>query len=364
MDINAKYADLLVNYSLKVKKGDKFLIRASYLAEDLVKEIYRAALQAGAHPELQISLDGTDRILYENASDEQLEYVSPTNKIVFESYDALLNILSPFNMKTLQSIDAEKKQKVSLARSDLMKTFFKRAAAGEFNWSLCVHPTNAAAQESGMSLDEYAEFVYSACYLNEDDPVAKWKQVNEQQQVICDRLNKATKIKYAGPDIDISFVTEGRTWINSSGNKNMPDGEVFTAPVEDSVNGKIRFSYPGFYMGQEIEDIRLEVKDGEVVDWSAAKGKDLLDKIFEIPGSRRFGEVAIGTNHGIKKFTKNMLFDEKIGGTVHMAIGATIPESGGKNESAIHWDMLADMTNGGHIYADDELVYENGHFKI
>jgi len=175
-------------------------------------------------------------------------------------------------------------------------------------------------------------------------------------------LDKKDKIRFFGPDTDITFSVKGRKWINSSGDANMPSGEVFTTPLEDSVNGKIRFSYPGIFMGQEIEDISLEVKDGEVIKWDAKVGRKLLDSVFEIPGSRRFGEAAIGTNYGITKFIKNMLFDEKIGGTIHMAIGAAYPHTGGKNESSIHWDLLADMKNGGEIYADDELVYKNGRF--
>ena len=359
-----KYADLLVNYSLRLKKGDKFLIRGTYLAEPLLNEIYTAALNAGAHPEFQISLNGSFRLFYENASDEQLNFVSPISKLAIEQYDALVRVDAPFNMKELQSIDSAKKQAFSIARTELTKTFFQRSATNDLRWSLCVFPTDAAAQECDFSLAEYQDFVYSACFLNDDDPIAKWKQFHTDQQKIADLLNTKTAFRYLGNDIDISFSTEGRTWISSSGHKNMPDGEIFTGPIEESINGKIRFSYPGFYMGQQVEDICLEVKDGEVVNWSATQGKDLLDKIFEIPGSRRFGEVAIGTNHGIKKFTKNMLFDEKIGGTIHMAIGAGIPESGAKNESAIHWDMLADMTNGGEIYADNELIYKDGQFIV
>ena len=362
--IYTKYADLLVNYSLNLKKGDKFLIRGTYLAEDLLNALYLAALNVGAHPELQISLNGTNRLFYENASDEQLKYISPLNKYMIENYDALIRVDSPFNMKELQTIDPARKQMVSVAGTELTKTFFKRAAANEFNWTLCVFPTDAAAQECDFSLTEYQDFVYSACLLNEDNPTESWQKFHNDQQRIVDFLNTKSSIRYLGNDIDISFSVEGRTWINCSGQKNMPDGEIFTGPVEDSVNGRIRFSYPGFHMGQKVEDIQLEVKDGLVVAWSAAQGKELLDQVFEVPGARRFGEVAIGTNHGIKKFTRNMLFDEKIGGTIHMAIGAGIPESGAKNESAIHWDMLADMTNGGEIYADDELIYKDGKFII
>jgi aminopeptidase len=359
-----KYAKLLVNYSLKLKEGDKLLIISSYLAEPLIKEVYKEALKAGAHPEMRIKINGTEKIFYDCSSDEQLKYISPVSELITNEYDSFVNILAPFNMKELQSVDPAKKQMVSIAGTEIHETFLNRAGSGDLRWNLCVFPTDAAAQESGFSLAEYEEFVYSACLLHEDDPTASWQKVEADQQRIVDHLNSKTHIQFKAADIDISFTTEGRTWINSCGTNNMPSGEVFVAPVDDSVNGHVRFSYPGFYQGQEIEDIRLEVKDGEVIKWSAAKGKDLLDKLFEIEGARRFGEAAIGTNHGITKFTKNMLFDEKIGGTIHMAVGSAYPEGGGKNKSSIHWDMLADMTKDGQILADNKLIYENGRFTI
>jgi aminopeptidase len=363
-DIYERYAKLLVNYSLPLKAGDKFLITSSYLAEDLVKAVYEESLAVGAHPELRIGINGTDRIFFDKASDEQLKYVSPLFEYVSKNYDALLNIRAPFNMKELESVDAGKKQTVGMAGAEVKQRILQRGAAGDFNWTLCVFPTDAAAQACGMSRSEYEEFVYSACFLYEDDPVGEWKKLAHRQQRIVDFLDTKEQIRYVGKDIDISFSTKGRTWVNSAGTTNMPSGEVFTTPVEDSVNGKIRFSYPGFYFGQEIEDISLEVKDGEVVKWDARKGKELLDKILDIPGAKRFGEAAVGTNKGIKKFTKNMLFDEKIGGTIHMAVGAAIPQTGGKNECGIHWDMLADMSDGGQIFADGEIIYENGDFII
>jgi aminopeptidase len=363
-DIYKKYANLLVEYSLGLKAGDKLFINSTYLAEDLVRHVYRRALEVGAYPELKIGLDGIERIFYETANEEQLKYVSPLNKYVIENYDAMLNITSPFNLKELQSIKAEKKQMVSIARTDSNKTFMKRDADGSMRWTLCVFPTQAAAQQCGMSGDEYAEFVYSACFLFDDDPIASWRELHGRQQGIVDFLNQKKKIKFEAEDIDIEFSTEGRKWINSSGTHNMPSGEVFTSPVEDSVEGVVRFSYPGFYMGEEIEDIRLEVKGGEIIKADAKKGKNLLEKLLEVPGARRFGEAAVGTNNGITKFTQNMLFDEKIGGTIHMAVGAAYPTSGGKNESSVHWDMLADMKTGGRIFADGELVYKDGNFII
>lgn len=363
-DIYVKYAKLLVNYSLSLKKEDKFLISSTYLAENLIKEVYRQALAVGAHPEFKIALNGTDKIFFETAGNEQLKYVSPTSQYIIENYDASLHVIAPFNLKELQNVDPAKKQLNNMARADLMKTYMQRASDGNYKWSLCVFPTDAAAQECGMSKSEYEQFVYSACFLYDDDPTAKWLMLKDSQQKIVDYLNNKKQFRYLGKDIDISFSASGRNWVNSAGTCNMPSGEIFTSPVENSVNGKIRFSFPGFYMGQEIEDISLEAKDGQVIAWDAKKGKELLDKIFEIPGAKRFGEAAIGTNNGIDKFTRNMLFDEKIGGTIHMAIGAAIPEAGGKNESSLHWDMLADMKDGGEIYADGELIYKNGNFII
>ncbi|MGA2092766.1 MAG: aminopeptidase [Sedimentisphaerales bacterium] len=362
--IYEKYAGLLVHHSLRLKKGDKFLIMSTYLAEDLLKEICREALVVGAFPELRVNINGSNKIFYDYAKNEQLKYVSPIIKYAFKNYDTLLTILAPFNLKELENVDPAKKQIVSLGQAGLIKTEMKRAAAGKLNWSLCVFPTDAAAQECGMSKSEYEEFVYSACFLNKNDPIAEWQRFEKKQQRIVNFLNRRKNINFKGNDIDISFSTNGRKWINGNGTKNMPCGEVFTAPVDDSVNGKVRFSYPGFFLGQEIEDISLEVKEGLVIKWDAKKGKSLLDKLMEIPGARRFGEAAVGTNTGIKKFTKNMLFDEKLAGTIHMALGAAIPEAGGKNESAIHWDMLADMHDGGEIYADETLVYKNGRFII
>jgi len=363
-NIYEKYAKLLVNYSLRLKKDDKLLIRSSYLAEPLLKEVYREALLAGANPEMKIAINGADKIFYDNASDEQLEYISPNTQYTYKNFDAMLMIIAPFNMKELQNVDPNKKQTAQMARAELSKLVMHRSADGSLNWNLCVFPTDAAAQECGMSKEEYEHFVYSACFLLDDDPVEKWKEIENFQQKIIDYLNGKETIRYSSKDVDVTFSVKGRKWINSAGKNNMPSGEVFTCPVEDSVNGKVRFSYPGFYLGQEIEDITLEIKDGEVVKWDAGKGKELLDKIMDIPGARHFGEAAIGTNKGITKFTKNMLFDEKLAGTIHMAIGASITEAGGTNESAIHWDMLADMHDGGEIYADNELIYRDGDFLI
>jgi aminopeptidase len=215
-----------------------------------------------------------------------------------------------------------------------------------------------------MSLTEYEDFVYASCLINKKDPIAEWKKIRKEQERICNFLNKASKIRIVGEDTDLTFDAKGRKWMNCSGDKNMPDGEVFTGPVENSVNGRIRFTYPGIYMGREVEDISLVFKKGKVTRASAAKGENLLKELIKIKGADRLGEAAIGTNYGITRFTKNMLFDEKMGGTIHMALGNAYPETGALNKSAIHWDILKDMKKNAEIYADNELFYKNGKFLV
>ncbi len=215
-----------------------------------------------------------------------------------------------------------------------------------------------------MALAEYEDFVYSSCLVDKEDPIAEWKKIHQQQEKICDFLNQVDEIHITGEDTDLTFNVMSRKWINCSGKYNMPDGEVFTGPIENSANGTIRFTFPGIFSGREVEDITVTLKDGKVVKASAAKGDKLLQQLLKIEGADHIGEAAIGTNYGITKFTKNMLFDEKMGGTIHMALGRSIPESGGLNKSAIHWDILKDMKKDGEIYADNKLFYKNGKFLI
>ena len=229
---------------------------------------------------------------------------------------------------------------------------------------ICQFPTQAAAQEAGMSLKEYENFIYKSCFLFDEDAIESWKQLGRNQQVATDYLNGCSRIYYKGPHIDIQFSTSGRKWINSDGKANMPSGEIYTAPVENSVQGVVTFTVPSIYMGQEAEQVQLEVKDGVVQKWTAIRGMELLNQVFDMPGARIFGEAAIGCNSNIQRFTKNILFDEKIGGTIHMAVGQSYAQCGGKNESTVHWDLITDMTNGGEIWADDVMIYKDGKFTI
>ena len=357
-----KYADLLVHYCLELKEGDRLLVRSTTLAEPLLRALSKSVLRAGAVMDTHIMFREEKRILLTEGSDFALSYVSPLLEKAYLEYEAFLAIRAPYNLSEDQNVDQERVRKHQAAFEDLAKVYSQRTSTRDLRRSLCQYPTIATAQFAGMSLEEYEHFVYSACKLFDDDPIASWKEVGNKQQVVVDALNARDRIHYVGENIDIQFSTKGRTWINSDGKTNMPSGEVYTSPVEDSVNGHIHFSLPGVFRGHEVEGVTLWVKDGWIERWDARKGKAFLDDIFKIEGSRRFGEAAIGTNYDIQQLTKNILFDEKIGGTVHMAIGQSYLQAGGKNTSAVHWDMITDMTNGGAIFADGEKIYENGHF--
>ncbi len=360
----SKLARIVTDYSVEIKEGDLVMLQSSYLAAPLVEKIAENVIKKGANIDYQIQIENLEEILYRYGGDEQLEYISPIRKTAIEEVDILIGIWADMNPKNLNSVDSEKLSTRAAAQKEISQIFVERERKGELQWTLAPYPTQAMAQEAGISFLEYKDFVYGACLLDKEDPVEEWKKISKKQQKVVDYLDEKDEIHYVGEDTDLTVSTEGRTWVNADGEKNMPDGEVFTGPIEDSANGTIRFTYPGIYMGKEIEDIWLKFEEGEVVDATAGKGQDLLEKVLDIEGARRIGEIAIGTNYGIQQFTKNMLFDEKMGGTMHLALGRSIPETGGENESSIHWDILKDMKNGGKIYADGELFYEDGKFLI
>ncbi len=358
----SRYAQLLVDYCLELTPGDRLLVSTTTLAIPLVREVHRVAMERGAHVEVDLAWDGRGRTFLETASDEQLAYVGAQKKVAFETFEAYLAIKAPFNLRSMAGAPAGKKAIRAAALADLNQTYFRRTGTRELRRSLCQYPVQASAQEAGMSLADYRAFVFGACKLDAADPREAWLQVRARQQAITDRMNASTRFRYRNAASDISFTTEGRTWINSDGQTNMPSGEIYTSPVEDSVEGVIHFDYPAVREGHTVEGVTLWVKAGEVQRWEAKRGQEYLDHVFSLPGTRRFGEAAIGTNYDIDRLTRNMLFDEKIGGTVHMAIGQSYRQCGGKNESSVHWDLLAGMRNGGEVYADGECVYRDGRF--
>ncbi|MHA1460840.1 MAG: aminopeptidase, partial [Promethearchaeota archaeon] len=255
--------------------------------------------------------------------------------------------------------------KGSPGRREIMKIYMERYAKGELNWVIIPFPCHAFAQEANMDLFSYFDFVKKSLLLDKEDPVKEWKEIEKKQDKLIKILNHADKIQVLGEDTDLTLSVKGRKWVNCCGHNNLPDGEVFTSPLEDSVNGRIRFTYPGIYGGREVENICLEFKDGKVFKATADKAEELLHELIAIEGADVLGEFAIGTNYGVTDFTKNMLFDEKMGGTMHCAIGAGPQETGSTNQSAIHWDILKDMTlPGSKIIADGKVIYEEGQWKI
>lgn len=359
-----KYAHLLVHYSLYLKEGERVFVRTTTLAEPLLKAFFEKATEVGAIVETEISFEHQEHILLSKGKSTQLQHVSASFKQAMTEFDAVLVIRAPYLSDASFQISPENRKIRMQSIQPYDQIYFERLGKGSLKRSLCQYPTAYGAHHAGMTLDEYSRFIQDACFLNEEDPSAKWKELSAYQQVIVDYLNTCDHITYRNPKFEISFSVKGRTWINSDGKANMPSGEVFTSPVEDSLEGEIYFNFPSIYQEQQVQDIRLVVKAGEVVDWKAEIGQELLDRIFQIEGSRRFGEVAIATNKNIQRPTKNILFDEKIGGTVHMAIGQSYLQSGGKNHSPIHWDMITDMRKGGEIIADGVVIYKDGEFLI
>lgn len=360
-----KYAQTLLEYSLELKRGDLFAIVAEPISAPLVYEVYREALRRGAQPYTNITLPELPEIFLKSASDKQLQYISPLARVEAQRMDAILHIRGGENTKSLSNVDPKAQAKMQTARLPLRKIFFRRDAEGKLRWCLTQYPTHASAQDAHMSLAEYEDFVSKACFLDKRDPVAAWRKLSKDQERIVRYLNRCDKIKVEAKDTDLTLRVKGRKWINSDGHKNFPSGEVFTSPMERSAEGRVRFTYPAVHQGREVEDVRLEFKKGKVVKFSAARGGGYLEQMIKMDkGSCYLGEFAIGTNYGIKKATRNILFDEKIGGSFHMAIGNSYPETGGKNVSALHWDMICDLKKGGRITADGKVFYENGKFLI
>ena len=359
-----KLAKLLVNYSTKVKKGDFVFISCNDVAKLWVVEVAKEAIKAGAHVEYSLDSEDVNETILKNSNEEQLLEGSHLNKNMLSKADVWLTAWGTRNTKMNSNVDPKKLQLKSRGAASWRKIYSERMGDGSLRWCGTQFPTYADAQEASMSLSEYEDFVYGAGLLDMEEPVSEWKKISAYQDRWVKYLNTKKELHFLSEGTDIKVKVEGRKWINCDGKANFPDGEIFTSPIENGIDGYITFSFPGIYMGKEIEGIRLEIVEGKVVKATAQKGEELLKMLIETDeGASYFGEVAIGTNYGIKKFTKNMLFDEKIGGTIHMAIGDSDPEAGGLNRSSIHWDMLCDMRNGGKIYADGELFYENGQFK-
>jgi aminopeptidase len=358
-------AKILVEYSVEVQPNQLVQITGAPEGSPLILAVYQKVLERGAHPFLQVELEDAGELLYTYASDTQLDYVPPFMNEIIEQIDANIGIWTDANTKRLTNADPAKQSRRAVARRPLFDRLLERAAKEELHWTGTVYPTHAFAQDAEMSLREFEDFVYNGCLVHEPDPIQAWRTISKKQQRLVDWLNKARQIHVVGPDTDLKLEVTGRKWINCDGHENFPDGEIFTGPIEESVNGHIRYSYPACHFGREVEDVRLQFKDGKVIEATAAKNEQFLLKMLESDeGARYVGEFAFGTNPGIQRFTKNTLFDEKIGGTIHLAVGTGFPESGSKNKSAIHWDMVCDLRDGGEVRVDGTVFLKNGKILI
>lgn len=359
-----KLADVIVNYSTQVRKGDLVRLAGPVVGRPLLAALYKAVVKAGGHPFLSVTFDECQETRLLEASDEQLQFSNPIDLFMVDAIDVSISLWGEDNTKSLTEIDAGRQALAGQSRRPMMSKFFQRAAEGKLRWCGTQFPCHAAAQDAEMSLSAYEKFVFAAGLLHFDDPAAAWRAVSERQQRLTDYLQDKKEIRFVTPQgTDIRLATAGRRWINCDGHENFPDGEVFTGPIEDAVEGVICYSFPAVHGGRECDGIRLTFRGGKVVDASASKGEDfLIAMLDQDAGARVLGEIAIGTNYSVKRYTKNTLFDEKIGGTFHAAVGASYPETGGKNDSGLHWDMVCDLRRGGQIFVDGELISENGRF--
>ena len=364
----SKFAKVLVEHSARVVPGDRILLEGTTAAEPLLRELYIQILEKGGHPHLMMALPGMmpfsqDELYLTYAKDTQLDFVPTFYKLAYEQFEGRIRIHSATNTRGTTNADPAKLQRRGKATSVITEAQFRRGADGSFKWVTTLYPTDGYAQDANMSLKEYEDFVFGAVHANEDDPVSFWKSVEGKQQSAVDYMKGKNQVILRGPNVDLTLSVKGRTFLNSFGTFNMPDGEIYTGPVEDSVNGWVKFTYPANYGGASVEGAELTFSNGRVSTAKADKNQDFLLKTLDIDaGSRTLGEFAIGTNFDIQQFTGNILFDEKIGGSFHMALGAGYPETGSKNKSAIHWDMICDMRTDSEILVDGELFYKNGQF--
>lgn len=349
-----KHAELLTHYCLYAQPSERLMVASSTSALPLVQAVHQAMLRAGARPDIRLSYPQQDSYTAELASDDILDTLHPSETEDLRSIDGRLRILTP---EPARDTDPARRARLLASRSPLA-----RATSGK-KWALTLYPTSEAASQAGMTLEEFEDFVMRAMFLDREDPVAAWGEIRELQARLIERISRAKEVRIESPNADLTLRIDGRIWANSDGKRNMPSGEIFTGPLEDSAQGWVKFDIPAAYSGVMVRGARLEWKDGKVVAASADEGEEVLLAALDTDaGARMLGELGIGSNYGIQRPTGNILFDEKIGGTVHLALGRSYPETGGVNESAIHWDLITDLRKGGRILLDGEVWQENGQF--
>ncbi len=366
-----RLADVLVRYSTKVQPGEKVLIEGDLVGRPLAHALFRAVLNAGGHPFWYAKDEALDDALLASGSDEQLAHLPPYLMSHINDCDVRLAYWAENNTRSASQVPTGRVATFSKRRGPYMKRFMEREGEGTLRWCGTQFPTQASAMDAEMSLEAYEDFVFKAGLLDHPDPAASWQEIARRQQLVADWLDSKKEVRFRRPacdrfgETDLTVNVDGAKWINCGGDGNFPDGEVFAGP--QGVEGVVCYTFPAVYNGREVEGVRLRFEGGRVVEASAKKNEDfLIAMLDQDEGARNLGEIAIGTNYAITDFTKNTLFDEKIGGTFHAAVGAGYPESGNTNESALHWDMVCDLRPtsgaGGTIEADGELFHKDGLF--
>lgn len=354
----AAFARLIADYCLEVVPGDEVLIRSTTLARDAVLELHNAILDRDAWPLVKLELEGQQRAYFEHAQDRHLDLYPKLATEEARRFDKTVTIQAPHALGALAGIDPEKIRRVAVARAPL------RDYLASKRWCSTLWPTPAIAQRAGMTAEELEDFVARALFLDRPDPVAAWRELHDFQDELIARIRRAEEIRVQSAGTDLRMSVRKRRWINSDGRRNMPSGEIFTGPVEDSVNGTITFDVPSSPPGLEIAGVRLVFEDGVVVQSSAERGEEHLRRMLATDaGASRVGELGIGTNFGIDRPIGAILYDEKIGGTIHLALGRSYEETGGANRSAIHWDLICDLRPGGLLTADGEVIQRDGVFS-
>ncbi len=362
-----KLAQILVDHSVQIKPGERAAIWATTAAEPLVRELYALILQRGGFPHLLLDLPEQERLILELGQEEHVLALPFFRQQAVDEFEAYIKINSVTDPRALNETDPARQARRERALVPLLRSQLERGATGALKWVATLYPTEGYAREAGMSLAEFRDFVFQACHADEatPDPVAYWKQVESGQQRIADLIQGHDRVELRGPNVDLQLSVKDRLFKNSGGVCNMPDGEIYTGPVEDSANGWVRFTYPAIRQGRIVEGVELTFEQGRVVSATAQKNQAYLSQLLDLdPGARYLGEFAIGLNHQIQRFTGNILFDEKIGGTFHLALGAGYPETGSVNKSAIHWDMICDMREDSEILVDGEVYFRNGSFIL
>jgi aminopeptidase len=358
-----RLAEVITGYSLNLGAGDLVMIQGPALAEPLLVELARSAVERGAVPRLRVTIEGADQAFLSRASEEQLGWLPPYALEEIDAIDATIGVHADWNTRELAGIDPARMALRQGAVRPVTERFLERSADGSLRWCVTAFPCEAFAQDSDMSLAAYEDFVYGAGWLDAADPIAAWSAFAERLTDLTSRLAAVRTLRVLAEDTDLTVAVGGRTWVASHGARNFPDGEVYTGPVEDATSGQVRFSFPAAIGGREVNDVRLRFEGGRVVESRARTGEDYLRQMLALDdGASVLGEFAIGTNYAIRRFTKQILFDEKIGGTCHMALGAGYPNTGSRNRSGLHWDMVCDLRRDGEIHADGEPIFRDGRF--